>query len=52
MPLDEHGSANPPGTQNRLYIVILSEAKLQRSGQSLRGQAFNLRSFLIPQKEQ
>jgi len=34
------------------HIVILSEAKLQRSGRSPRGQALNLRSFLIPQKEQ
>ena len=30
-------------------FVILSEAKLQRSGQSPRGQAFNLGSFL-PQR--
>jgi len=30
-------------------IVILSEAKLQRSGRSPRGQAFNLGSFL-PQR--
>jgi hypothetical protein len=28
------------------HIVILSEAKLQRSGQSPRGQAFNLGSIL------
>jgi hypothetical protein len=31
--------SNPPATQNKQHIVILSEAK-------------NLRSFLIPQKEQ
>jgi hypothetical protein len=38
--------------QDKQHVVILSEAKLQRSGQSPRGQAFNLRSFLIPQNEQ
>ena len=29
------------------FDLILSEAKLQRSGRSLRGQAFNLGSFLL-----
>src|SRR6266481_8562170 len=37
-----------PGFSLRTF-VILSEAKLQRSGQSPRGQAFNLGSFL-PQR--
>jgi hypothetical protein len=32
--------------QNGSDIVILSEAKLQRSGRSPRGQAFNLGLFL------
>ncbi len=29
-----------------MFVVILSEAKLQRGGRSPRGQAFNLRSSL------
>jgi hypothetical protein len=44
-------SLGTPSFYKSLHNVILSEAKLQRSGQSSRGQAFHL-GFVLKQSSQ